>query len=137
MSIFTFMAADGRNSQQRQNDRVCVASPINYEHLHRYTLGDQRIEHEILQLFAEQLPQYIGQLQRAGELNDINAWLEVTHALKGAAQAVGATVLAQRAAEAEQAADRCSRFDTSKLAAAIACIIAHIAQEPRVIQTTK
>ena len=137
MSILTSVTVTSRKIHQCNYDCAGAASPINYEYLQRYTLGDRQVDNEILQLFAGQLMHQLQCLQNAADQNDRRAWLEVTHALKGSAQSVGATVLAQCAAEAEQAADNLDRFTTSALEAAIASIIAHVNQAAKETQAVK
>jgi len=72
--------------------------PIDRAHLARFTLGDQALETEVLQLFITQVPTYIGALKSAD--ND-RTWKTAAHTLKGSARAVGAWELGDCAAEAE------------------------------------
>lgn len=67
-------------------------------HLRRFTLGDRRLELEILTLFIEQAPVTIAALQ--GARSDYE-WINAGHTLKGSARAVGAWRLAKLAEKAE------------------------------------
>ena len=114
--------------RQLCNERCHTRSghPIDHEHLNRYTLGDYQIECEILELFASQLPRLINDLKRAVSQRNRCAWLEASHAMKGAAQAVGALQIAQLACEAEQAVDTFQNFDITELVAAADVVMSHI-----------
>jgi HPt (histidine-containing phosphotransfer) domain-containing protein len=72
--------------------------PIDLDHLRRYTLGDARLELEILRLFIDQAPATVHALKRARTSRD---WLTAAHTLKGSARAVGAWRLAELAEQAE------------------------------------
>ena len=74
-------------------------APLDIFHLRRFTLGDRRLELEILNLFIDQAPLTIQALQNAGNDHD---WLNAAHALKGSARAVGAWRLANLAERAER-----------------------------------
>ena len=74
------------------------AAPIDLGHLSRYTLGDQALEQEVLQLFAAEVPVILGRLQCA---DTDSAWREAAHTIKGSARAVGAWTVARLAEEAE------------------------------------
>ncbi len=75
-----------------------VRVPIDHQHLARYTFGNVALEAEVLQLFVEQAPQYMGQLQVA---ETPKAWRDAAHTLKGSARAVGAWFVADAAQKAE------------------------------------
>ncbi len=83
---------------------------LDRDHLDACTDGDRGLQKEVLLLFAEQAPRYIAAL--AQELADDEAWRRTAHRLKGAARAVGARRLADRAASAElaPAAERTDRL---------------------------
>ncbi len=76
----------------------CEGEPVDLSHLRRFTLGDRRLELEILGLFIEQAPLTIAALKRAGSDRD---WTTAAHTLKGSARAVGAWRLAKLAETAE------------------------------------
>ena len=71
---------------------------VDLQHLSRYTLGDQRLDKEILQLFLAQLPETIAALNTAKSERD---WKIAAHTLKGSCGAVGAWRIARLAEDAE------------------------------------
>ncbi|MGE0701741.1 MAG: Hpt domain-containing protein [Hyphomicrobiaceae bacterium] len=73
-------------------------APIDHAHLSRYTFGNRALEIEVLQLFADQAPQYLDQLRKAVTEK---SWRDAAHTLKGSAKAVGAIRVAERAERAE------------------------------------
>jgi HPt (histidine-containing phosphotransfer) domain-containing protein len=73
--------------------------PIDRVFLARFTRGSAPLEREILQLFAQQMPLYIGQLRGATTAQD---WKLAAHSIKGSALAVGAHALAEAAQTAER-----------------------------------
>ena len=80
-------------------DAVAVAAdPIDLKHLGRFTLGDVELEHEVLGLFAGQMPETIEALKVAANDKD---WQIAAHTLKGSGRAVGAWRLADLALQAE------------------------------------
>jgi HPt (histidine-containing phosphotransfer) domain-containing protein len=81
--------------------------PIDLQHLRRYTMGDPKLEKEVLELFIAQLPLTIRALSEAGSDRD---WQMAAHTLKGSGRAVGAWRVARLAEHAE-------RPDTIKSAA--------------------
>jgi HPt (histidine-containing phosphotransfer) domain-containing protein len=93
---------------------------IDHDHLRRYTLGDQQLEGEVLELFAKDLPRSVRALRTAR--NDREWWV-AAHTLKGSARAVGAWRVAGAAAAAEQIA--CAVDDPlAKAEAMAACDLA-------------
>jgi HPt (histidine-containing phosphotransfer) domain-containing protein len=76
-----------------------VAGAIDHEHLRRYTLGDARLELEILWLLIDQAPSTVGALKQARTDKE---WVTAAHTLKGSARAVGAWRLAKLAEQAER-----------------------------------
>lgn len=73
--------------------------PVDLVHLRRFTMGDERLEIEILGLFADQLPITISALKNAQSEKE---WGMAAHTLKGSARAVGAWPLATIAESAER-----------------------------------
>lgn len=63
------------------------APAVDLAHLHRYTLGNADLDREVLELFRQTSPGYLGALRRA---SDRKAWIEAAHAIKGSARAIGA-----------------------------------------------
>lgn len=74
-------------------------APLDLAHLRRFTMGDERLEHEILGLFSDQLPITISALKNAHSEKE---WGMAAHTLKGSARAVGAWSLATIAESAER-----------------------------------
>jgi HPt (histidine-containing phosphotransfer) domain-containing protein len=72
---------------------------VDLDHLKRYTMGDERLEKEILELFLAQLPQTIGALKAAATDRE---WKMASHTLKGSGRAIGARRIAQLAEVAEK-----------------------------------
>lgn len=72
--------------------------PLDLSHLRRYTLGDARLEKEVLSLFLAQLPVTIAALKMAATDDD---WRMAAHTIKGSGRAVGAWPLATVAEDAE------------------------------------
>ncbi|MEZ5818125.1 MAG: Hpt domain-containing protein [Hyphomicrobiaceae bacterium] len=73
-------------------------SPVDHAHLARYTMGNRPLELEVLNLFADQAPEYLAQLRVA---RDEKAWRDAAHTLKGSARAVGAFRVGDLAMRAE------------------------------------
>lgn len=68
-------------------------------HLDHYTMQNQELAAEVLNLFLTQLPATLALLEGAAALAD---WKFAAHALKGSAAAVGAWKLHQLAADLEK-----------------------------------
>jgi len=92
----TFAAAAAPEAQVSAKRRS--EAPIDHVHLARYTFGNRALEIEVLQLFAEQAPEYLDSLRHAATEK---AWRDAAHTLKGSARAVGAFRVAERAERAE------------------------------------
>lgn len=90
------------------------ARPIDLDHLAHQTMGDKTLELEVLQMFSRQARQSMKDLALgAGQER-----AAVAHRLKGSAQAVGATVVAQAAEALEARPD-----DAAALAAVTAAVV--------------
>ena len=76
-----------------------AGDPIDRAYLGRFTMGNTAVEHEVLQLFADQVPLYLQQLRDAPA---DKAWKQAAHTIKGSASAIGAWRLARFAEMAEQ-----------------------------------
>jgi HPt (histidine-containing phosphotransfer) domain-containing protein len=72
--------------------------PIDFDHLHRMTLGDNSLEREVLAMFAGQATELAAAL---AQLSPNAATL--AHKLKGSARAIGAVHVAAAAADLETA----------------------------------
>ena len=79
-------------------------SPLDLDHLNRYTGGDRGLNQEILKLFEDQCAATLSQLEALAKDDGAGSksWRELTHTLKGAARGVGAFGLADVAVEAEK-----------------------------------
>jgi HPt (histidine-containing phosphotransfer) domain-containing protein len=93
--------ANPENSQRFDTEAGASDEAFDIFHLRRFTLGDRRLELEILNLFIEQTPRTIAALERASTDRD---WANAAHTLKGSARAVGAWRLAKIAEGAEHLA---------------------------------
>ena len=85
------------------NSKVRRPSPartmvFDEAHLRHYTMQDQMLAVEVLDLFLTQMPATIELIATAATATD---WTYATHALKGAAASVGACRLQQLAADLE------------------------------------
>jgi HPt (histidine-containing phosphotransfer) domain-containing protein len=78
-----------------------VSSPIDLNHLARYTGGEKTLNAEILKLFDTQLTEMVDQLNGVLAARDAGRWRELTHTIKGAARGVGAFGIGEAAAAAE------------------------------------
>jgi HPt (histidine-containing phosphotransfer) domain-containing protein len=76
-------------------------TPVDLDHLARYTGGDKSLNAEILRLFDGQISEMVDQLHTILEQRDQKKWRQITHTIKGAARGVGAFGMGQAAAEAE------------------------------------
>lgn len=72
---------------------------IDHAHLRRYTMGDQQLEQEVLELFAGELPRTLRALIAARTEQE---WKIAIHTLKGSARAVGAWRVAAAAGTVEK-----------------------------------
>lgn len=95
------------------------SSPIDFSHLRRYTLGNARLEREVLELFCSHAPVLLAELRAAGTEK---SWREAAHSLKGSALAIGAWEVARGAEQAELAAAPQSEWGeiVTRLEAAVA-----------------
>lgn len=98
MQTFSQPQEHGWSAAGDENLRL---SPIDLKHLRRYTMGDQALEHEVLELFLAQLPATIAALGSASTDRD---WHMAAHTLKGSGRAVGAWRIARLAEQAERSA---------------------------------
>lgn len=76
--------------------------PLDLAYLDRYTLGDTKLQEEVLELFAGQLASSLAELRAASTADE---WLRAAHTLKGSSLAVGAKALAASLQEAENLSD--------------------------------
>ncbi len=78
---------------------VAQAAAIDRADLARFTMGNEALAQEVLELFAAQAPLILDRLRRAQSDAD---WQQGAHTLKGTAAAVGARQLQRWAELAEQ-----------------------------------
>jgi len=99
---------------------------LDLRHLRRFTMGDAKLEREVLQLFAAHAPQTMAKLRAA---TTEKLWHDAAHSLKGSAGAVGAACVARAAADAEQLKSEPERWSgaMARLDAAIGATLAVIA----------
>ena len=77
---------------------TAASAVIDLCHLDQYTLGDQDLQRELLELFRMQLDTQQAELRQCA---DPDAWKRSAHTLKGAARAVGAFQVADVAERME------------------------------------
>lgn len=78
-----------------------MSTPIDLDHLARYTGGERALNAEILKLFDSQVTDMVGQLNALIDIRDAKRWREIAHTIKGAARGVGAFGMGEAAAAAE------------------------------------
>jgi HPt (histidine-containing phosphotransfer) domain-containing protein len=78
------------------------STAIDLDHLDRYTGGERMLNEEVLRLFDCQCSELVNHLEAAATSADASEWKLITHTLKGAARGIGATALADAAADAER-----------------------------------
>lgn len=83
-------------------EKVAETEPalLDFSHLRRYTLDDEQLQEEILELFRGQVQTLLSSLKASA--CDEAAWQMAAHTLKGSARAVGAFRLAKAAERAER-----------------------------------
>lgn len=105
--------------------------PIDHAHLARYTLGNKDLEIEVLNLFVDQVPAYLVNMQEAGSDKE---WRDAAHTLKGSSRAVGAMTVADLAERAEaltwSADDEAKAMSLEMLSGAIEDVKAYIGSLP-------
>ncbi len=93
------------------------ARPIDMAHLARQTMGDRALEHEVLQLFAQQAVTVRKQISTASPAERIL----LAHGLKGSARGVGAFAIADCVAALETSPEDAGVFDRLSLLIDQAC----------------
>ncbi len=79
---------------------AALGDVVDLGHLGHYTMGDVKLERELLKMFSGQAEELRARLRAA---DDDAEWKLASHTLKGAAMAVGAFAIAQAAKELEEA----------------------------------
>jgi HPt (histidine-containing phosphotransfer) domain-containing protein len=93
-----------RAERRRRSRSEAGTKPVDFGYLSRFTLGNDALETEVLDLFIAHVPRYLAQLKAAVTAK---GWHDAAHTLKGAARGVGAWRIARCAETAERL-----RFDT-------------------------
>lgn len=115
---------DGRLGVEAQRQAEPASTdPIDRAHLVRYTLGDVKLEREILGLFVAQLPLTLESLSFAETDRD---WQMAAHTLKGSGRAVGAWKVARMAQAAEKVAGASDPDQRRAVLAAIEAAVAEV-----------
>ncbi len=96
--------AYNHNDRRRRTRPDGGTKPVDLVYLARFTLGNEDLEHEVLDLFILHGPRYLHNLRAAVTAK---AWHDAAHTLKGAARGIGAW----RVGRCAEAAERL-RFDT-------------------------
>lgn len=94
--------------------RPSTSRPIDLVHLATQTMGDKRLELEVLQMFARQTRQLMKELSS----DSADTRLATAHRLRGAALAIGAFAVAETAAAVEASPE-----DAANLAALGAAVL--------------
>ena len=91
----------GDNGRTRDKDAIAHRDVIDVEHLKRMTLGDGRLEQEVLQIFVRQSAMMLGRIS-SGQPGVLTT---AAHTLMGSARGIGAW----RVADAAERLQRASR----------------------------
>lgn len=75
-----------------------LSAPVDLIHLNHYTMRDEGLQREVLQLFCNQVENYVQNLWHAKTRDE---WYLAAHTLKGAARSIGAWSVASAAEKAE------------------------------------
>ena len=87
------------NFEKREFQSPAVSDrPVDLVHLSKYTLGNRSLEKEVLELFNQQSVIY---LKRLAEAENMVAWNQAAHTIKGSAKGIGAWKVAEIAENAE------------------------------------
>ena len=78
-----------------------AVGPIDFDHLHRQTFGDEKLAREVLELFVVHAPALLAEIKSATSEASRRA---AAHKLKGMARAIGAWAVANAAEDVERAA---------------------------------
>jgi len=97
-------ASTNRVERRRWSRPETGTKPVDLVYLARFTLGNQSLEFEVLDLFTTHCPRYFDDMRTAVTAK---GWHDAAHTLKGAARGIGAWRVARCAETAERL-----RFDT-------------------------
>jgi HPt (histidine-containing phosphotransfer) domain-containing protein len=107
------------NATQPQALKSGRPTPIDRDHLARFTFGSLPLELEVLALFAEQAPETLSMLAMAAPGKP---WRDAAHTLKGSARAVGAWRIAAIAEAAEAFVSSAEAQQTGTLEALVEAV---------------
>ena len=88
-----------KNDRRRRTRAEGGTKPVDLAYLSRFTLGNQSLECEVLDLFILHIPRYLAALRDAVTAK---GWHDAAHTLKGSGRAVGAWRVARLAEHAER-----------------------------------
>ncbi len=96
-------------SKEKLGDRLMPGSGnaqavVDLVHLAHFTMNDDALAAEVLELFVANAPKYLSQMRDAHSADD---WRLAAHTLKGSARAIGAWKVACAAEAAECMANDC------------------------------
>jgi HPt (histidine-containing phosphotransfer) domain-containing protein len=97
--ISAYAAASDPDESEGGSSSILKPSVIDEEHLHRMTLGDRRLEREVLQIYVRQSAIMLGRMAGEGAA----ALAVAAHTLSGSARGIGAWRVAQAAERLERA----------------------------------
>jgi HPt (histidine-containing phosphotransfer) domain-containing protein len=97
--ISAHAAAAGLDGLEGGSSSIVKTAIIDEEHLHRMTLGDRRLEREVLQIYVRQSTIMLGRMA-SGEPA---ALAVAAHTLNGSARGIGAWRVARAAERLERA----------------------------------
>jgi HPt (histidine-containing phosphotransfer) domain-containing protein len=124
-NMATAVAFQNREPWDREGSPPAPERPVDLVHLSRFTLGDEKLEREVLQLFRVQTRIYLDRLEGAA---DGKSWRLAAHTIKGSARGIGAWAVASAAQSAEELGDAPAGGSAAlkKLRAAIEAAISFI-----------
>jgi len=99
---------------------VSAGDVIDRTHLARMTLGDKRLEREVLELFDRQSELLLARMNDAPATGIVT----LAHTLKGSARGIGAW----RVAQAAEATEETARLDPKRVCIALARLAAAIGE---------
>ncbi|MGB0718845.1 MAG: ATP-binding protein, partial [Bdellovibrionales bacterium] len=91
---------DGENEEEKEEELS-----VNLDNLRDNAMGDEEFVKEMIEMFVSQGEKQIETLKGECTDGDNHEWVEIAHALKGTAGAVGAQTMRAKCAEAQDMAD--------------------------------
>lgn len=90
---------------EKISDENVLISPVNLDNLISNSQGDETFVKEMIVLFIEQATEQISKMKEVCNEENSKDWIEISHALKGTAGAVGAEAMRLKCAEAQKASN--------------------------------